>query len=265
MNLAIRALTGAVYVALTLGAAWAGPVTTCLLFLPACAIAAAEYHHLHWRTGGPRIELMVGLSGIVYLCVSVVAVHPDWNFANALLLAMVVMCIAVLAILTSQRESAVAGLGAILAHVFYIAIPFALLPMLAAMGFKTFAGFMFLLWAGDTGAYLVGKSIGRTKLMPAVSPGKTMEGAVGGLVAALLVAVWLGSWTGSLGLAAWMAMAVIITVTSLLGDLLESALKRAAGVKDSGTILPGHGGMLDRFDGLLLAAPAAMLFLLARA
>lgn len=124
----------------------------------------------------------------------------------------------------------------------------------------------FLIFAADTGAYFAGRRFGRRKLAPAVSPGKSVEGAIGGL---LLSAVWAvtggvliffeGNY-GQLGrIAAFVALSMLVAVVSILGDLTESLFKRAAGVKDSGTILPGHGGILDRTDSLLAAAPLMAL------
>lgn len=114
-------------------------------------------------------------------------------------------------------------------------------------------------WIGDTAAYLVGSRIGRHKLVPRLSPHKTVEGALGGLAGSAAIAAT--AWTG-LGLGAWWLGAVvglILGVVGQLGDLAESFLKRQAGVKDSGTLIPGHGGVLDRIDALLFAFPAGYL------
>jgi phosphatidate cytidylyltransferase len=105
----------------------------------------------------------------------------------------------------------------------------------------------------DIGAYFVGKKFGKRKLVPSISPNKTWEGAGGGLLCALVVGALFGNIFGSL----------VISVLSMAGDLLESKIKRIFGVKDSGNLIPGHGGILDRVDGFLLAAPAAALMLYA--
>lgn len=120
---------------------------------------------------------------------------------------------------------------------------------------------IFLVAAMDTGAYFVGKAVGETKLAPELSPGKTREGAKGGLAAALLWALLGASYFGFTGIA-WvyfLLLSLLVAALSVAGDLFESLLKREAGQKDSGTILPGHGGILDRIDGLLVAMPVFVL------
>ena len=111
-------------------------------------------------------------------------------------------------------------------------------------------------WASDTGAYYVGRTLGRHRLAPMVSPNKTVEGLIGGLVLAVLLALAARAWfLPSFTVADCLATGVLLSLAGSLGDLAESVLKRSAGVKDSGTILPGHGGMLDRLDSLLFTAP----------
>ena len=117
-----------------------------------------------------------------------------------------------------------------------------------------------LVWIADTAAYFVGRSLGRRKLAPSISPGKTWEGAAGGVGGALIYAVLLGAFWGR----AWWAylgIAVLLAVLSIIGDLFESAAKRQAGVKDSGTLLPGHGGIMDRIDSASATLPVCALLL----
>jgi phosphatidate cytidylyltransferase len=118
------------------------------------------------------------------------------------------------------------------------------------------------IWINDTMAYIVGSLIGRTPFAPAISPKKTIEGTVGGMILAVATAGVYGHFWGSgyLALQHWIALALIAAVFGTIGDLIESKLKRMAGVKDSGKIMPGHGGFMDRFDSLLLAAPFAWIY-----
>lgn len=128
---------------------------------------------------------------------------------------------------------------------------------------------MLYVWGADTGAYFAGHRFGRHKLAPRVSPGKTWEGVAGGLVTVLVVALLAGIYRfgfGPVALALWVALSLFTGLVSVLGDLFESRLKRIAGVKDSGTLIPGHGGVLDRIDAFTAAAPVfALAWLLWRA
>lgn len=154
----------------------------------------------------------------------------------------------------------------------YIALPFSLLNVLAFTatnnGVVTFntllplSIFVFL-WINDSGAYCVGSLIGRHKLFPRVSPGKSWEGSVGGAVF-VLAAAWAISFyldDRLLTMPQWLGLGLVVVIFGTWGDLIESLFKRTLGIKDSGNILPGHGGMLDRFDSSLLAIPAAVVYL----
>ncbi len=158
----------------------------------------------------------------------------------------------------------------------YIALPLSLLNVLAfrSNGYNIqysylapLAIFVFL-WINDAGAYCVGSLIGRHKLFPRISPGKSWEGSIGGglLVIVAAVAIWYLTTTygyNDLGLSAyeWAGLGLVVVVFGTWGDLIESLFKRTLGIKDSGNILPGHGGMLDRFDSTLMAVPAAVVYL----
>jgi phosphatidate cytidylyltransferase len=123
-------------------------------------------------------------------------------------------------------------------------------------------GCIFLLWGSDTGAYMIGSKFGKHKLFERISPKKSWEGFFGGLFTSSLVA-WINSlWFPELNLMEWMIIGAIVVTTGTLGDLVESMLKRSIGVKDSGTIFPGHGGILDRFDGFLISIPFVFSYLL---
>ncbi|GIU05495.1 phosphatidate cytidylyltransferase [Shewanella glacialipiscicola] len=122
---------------------------------------------------------------------------------------------------------------------------------------------MLIVWAADTGAYFVGKAMGKTKLMPAVSPAKTLEGLLGGLVTTMLVVAGVMHYSPEQELGLVVAVTLFVALVSALGDLSESMFKRAGGIKDSGTILPGHGGVLDRIDSLTAALPVFTLVYIA--
>ncbi|MEH7077009.1 phosphatidate cytidylyltransferase, partial [Neobacillus drentensis] len=120
---------------------------------------------------------------------------------------------------------------------------------------------LFMIWATDSGAYFIGKALGKTKLWPDISPNKTVEGSVGGVVCAVLVAVLFAIFSNiNVGILSLMGITVVLSIFGQIGDLVESAFKRHFNVKDSGKILPGHGGILDRFDSLLFVWPLLHLF-----
>lgn len=121
-------------------------------------------------------------------------------------------------------------------------------------------GFLILLWASDTGAYLAGTSLGKTKLFERHSPKKTWEGFFGGMVISMIAAIILSRFFLGIELWQWIVSSLLIVIFGTYGDLSESMLKRSYKIKDSGNLLPGHGGLLDRFDGLLLAAPLVYAF-----
>ena len=157
----------------------------------------------------------------------------------------------------------------------YIALPFSMINVLAfqadpatgEVGYQwmiPMAIFVFL-WTNDTGAYCTGSLIGKHKLFPSISPGKTWEGSAGGAVLVVIVAIIISLLTASVegtgGYAYWIGMGLVVVVFGTWGDLVESLFKRKLGIKDSGNILPGHGGMLDRFDSSLMALPAVVIYL----
>ena len=149
--------------------------------------------------------------------------------------------------------------------VIYVALPFALLIILAFLTYKYSwqrpLGCLFLLWASDTGAYFAGTKFGKTKLFERVSPKKSWEGSVGGFIASMIVAFVLSKYFLDLEPWQWLGCGAIIVVAGTYGDLVESLFKRSIKIKDSASTIPGHGGFLDRFDGLLLSIPFIITFL----
>ncbi len=161
----------------------------------------------------------------------------------------------------------------------YIALPFATLNVLAFRGIGDMVYYNYLiplsvfifLWTNDTGAYLSGSLFGKHKLFPRVSPGKSWEGSIGGGILVLIVATAIGWYENSgmhdvaeglaMSVPAWMGLGLVVVFFGTWGDLVESLFKRTVGIKDSGNILPGHGGMLDRFDSSLMAIPAAVIYI----
>jgi phosphatidate cytidylyltransferase len=149
--------------------------------------------------------------------------------------------------------------------IFYTAVPFALLNMVVfqneVYNFEIIFGCLFILWASDTGAYFAGTYLGKRKLFERISPKKTWEGFFGGALLALIFALGLSHYFHTLSVLQWVIIGIIIIIGGTFGDLVESLLKRSIEIKDSGTSLPGHGGFLDRFDGLLISAPFIVAYL----
>jgi phosphatidate cytidylyltransferase len=152
--------------------------------------------------------------------------------------------------------------------VIYLGVPFALFNYLVfdatkanQFNFEILLGFFILQWISDTGAYLVGSQIGRRKLFERISPKKSWEGSIGGAVLCLAAAWALSLYFSSLGQIHWIVVSILIVIFGTLGDLVESLFKRSIQVKDSGSILPGHGGILDRFDAVLISAPVVYAYI----
>lgn len=149
--------------------------------------------------------------------------------------------------------------------IIYIAIPLSLFNLAIFLdtvyNYEIVLGTLIILWASDVGAYFSGKALGKHKLFKRISPKKTWEGTLGGLALALLVTVGISYIFTSFTLIYWLIMACIIVVVGSYGDLFESLFKRSIAIKDSGNVLPGHGGFLDRFDGFLFVAPFVAIFI----
>jgi len=163
-----------------------------------------------------------------------------------------------------KKENPFINVAYTLLGMIYIVIPFAMLFHLGfysdnhftnEYSFQIILGFFIMLWTNDTGAYLAGRFFGKHKLFERISPKKTWEGSFGGALLTVIAAYILSLFFTNLELTNWIAIAILVAIFGGLGDLVESMLKRSLNIKDSGNILPGHGGILDRFDGLLLSVP----------
>lgn len=255
-----RSATGIVFLAMVIGSIMYSAWTAALLFAAFTVLAHAEFLRLN---GAERIHaaaLFPALSLFVLLASEAMGLFP-----NSLLPAAALVPVLLLAGSITPKRRKIEYTSA-LSSLVYVVFPFSLAIWLAFLpGFYDpylLLAFFILLWANDTGAYVWGRLFGGPKLWPAISPGKTWSGCVGGIVTAMLAgyltAVYL---LGEPGVAVWTGLGAVVGVLSTLGDLFESVLKRRAGVKDSGKIMPGHGGVLDRFDGMIFALPGAYAYL----
>jgi len=254
-----RSITGVIYVVLLLGAVFLSSDAFDFLFMAFGLGCLYEFKRIVRLKGYHIFMAYLALWWVfIYLTNDAVAI-------NLLMLLTITVDIALLRFLFAKKPKDFTSLQKFFIGLFYIGGGCIFLTMIPYKidEFAQFLimGIFILIWVNDTFAYLVGRTLGRTKLFPAVSPKKTIEGSVGGLIFALVAAYFLSWYETRLTVTEWMAMACLIVVAGSLGDLLESKFKRMAGVKDSGAILPGHGGIWDRLDSLVFAAPFAYLIL----
>ncbi|MFQ5816783.1 MAG: phosphatidate cytidylyltransferase [Terriglobia bacterium] len=252
-----RVLTAVVLIPIVVVLVWWGPGWLLFLaVLPVMGSSLWEYFELAGRMGqvSPRGVSYLGGLGLCLL---------GWRSPAYLLMALVAAGLLLLVsefFLRKNHSEILPGAATGMLGLLYVALPFGFLLDLHARpsGPKLVLLLLVLIWVGDTAAYYGGRVLGRHKLAPRVSPGKTMEGSLASLVATLAVGFWLVrrmGWFPDSSLIHALALPLALNLAAQMGDLVESALKRGAGVKDSSQLLPGHGGMLDRIDSLLLAVP----------
>ena len=254
-----RLITGVVYVVLLLSAVFLSSDAFDFLFMAFGLACLYEYKKL---VGLKGYHIFVAYLGMWWLYIYLI---NDKVLINVLMFLTVTVNFSLLFYLFSKRKKLYYAYEKFLVGLFYIGGGCIFLTMIPYKDneFAKFLimGIFILIWVNDSFAYLVGKSIGRTKLYPAVSPKKTVEGTLGGFIFTLGAAYLMAKYEPIVNPIQWIILAAVIVLAGSLGDLVESKLKREAGVKDSGAILPGHGGMLDRLDSLVFAAPFAYLTL----
>lgn len=269
-----RLTTAVIFVVIMLAGLFTGPYTFSLLFFLITAACLWEFLtmtlDLHTRRDKYRkvFGLILGLSPIVLTTILQVGrIEEPATFiqVSSLLFSPLVFTIFIYELYSKSKEPFV-NISFMILGLFYIGIPFALLDFIAFDGemfyYRVVLGILLLTWVNDTGAYLVGSMIGKTPLFPSVSPNKTWEGSIGGVVTTLIFGGLLGLFFTEIALQHWIVLAVIVAIFGSLGDLVESMLKRSVGVKDSGNLLPGHGGVLDRFDAFIFVVPFAAAYIL---
>ncbi|WP_149277422.1 phosphatidate cytidylyltransferase [Pareuzebyella sediminis] len=254
-----RSLTGAVYIILLLSAVFLSSDAFDFLFMVFGLACLNEYKKLVALRG---LHIYLAYMALWWAYIYFVT---DMLLVYVLLLCTILVNIALMVYLFSKREKLFNTVQKFIIGLFYVGGGCIFLTMIPYTNddFAKFLiiGIFILIWVNDSFAYIVGSLFGRTKLFPRVSPKKTVEGALGGLVFALGIAYLMAKYEPLISPLQWVCVAAVIVVAGSLGDLVESKFKRSAGVKDSGAILPGHGGMLDRLDSLIFAAPFAYLTL----
>lgn len=260
-NFTQRAITGTCLVVFIVAAVWSGPYSFLFLCLLINLFGLKEFYQLSEQLhAAPEKKLGYAASSCLLVIFFAVATNLlDWQI--------VLLCIPVLATifiaeLYTASENPFQNIAFTSLGIIYITFPLALFNSIAFLPLpegtyhkEIISGYFLLVWAHDTGAYLVGSAIGKHKLFPSVSPKKTWEGSAGGAACSLVTAFVNAVYFYDLTLVNWLIISILVTVIGTYGDLMKSLLKRSVNVKDSGTILPGHGGVLDRFDSLMSSAP----------
>ena len=266
-NFYTRTITGAVFVVVLIGSILIHPLMAFGLFGLIILLGMLEYFRLLEvagytcnRISGIVTALVVFASFLMYAC--------GWVNSLIFLAGIPLSAYIFISELYRKKDTPFVNIALTMLGIIYIAVPFALLLLsgFSEYGLKHYdarliLGFFILLWSSDTGAYLFGMAFGKHPFFPRISPKKSWEGFIGGILFTLAVSWVVSRYIESVTTTDWMIMALIICVFGAWGDLTESMLKRSLNVKDSGTILPGHGGILDRFDSVLFAAPIVFLYL----
>ena len=277
-NFIVRAITGVLFVAVMV-CGFLNPRAMILLFAIITALTLWEYTGLvNDDEKNIQVNRFISTVAGVYLFIAVAA----WRtgiVGNFVVMVPYILSIVYLMVseLYTGNKNAINDWAYTMFGQMYIALPFSLINILAFEMAPDGSGVRFdtllplsifiFLWANDTGAYCTGSLLGKHKLFPRISPAKSWEGSIGGGILVLIVAAILGyianngNDTHTLNIAQWMGLGLVVVVFGTWGDLVESLFKRTLGVKDSGNILPGHGGMMDRFDSSLMAIPAAVVYL----
>lgn len=260
-KLLTRAISGLVYVALIIGCIFWGMIPfTCMAALFA-VLATIEFEKItHELSPNTVPTLLLDIAG----CISLSFLWMLWPF---FIWVLILLCRMTLELYT-RSKTPLANLAKSMMTQIYIGLPLATMCLLAEWySLYTVLVIFFMIWLNDTGAFLVGSMLGRHRLFERISPKKSWEGFFGGLLFNLIAATLFCFFSHgffylerSLGL--WLGLAILVTVFSTWGDLVESMIKRSLHIKDSGNLIPGHGGILDRIDSLLFVMPASLIYLM---
>ena len=268
-NLILRTITGVIFVAV-LVASFMYPLAMVALFTLITGLTIWEFTGLVNQRKGVQVNRFINsVAGIfLFLAMAVHSMNLD-QYSLAFVPFLITLIYLLVAELYLKAEDPINNWAYTMMAQLYIALPFSLLNVLAfrfdmsdAPYLLPLSVFIFL-WTNDTGAYCCGSLLGRHKLFPRISPGKSWEGSIGGALFVIAAAWAISYFLDGVMLTTieWIGLGLVVVIFGTWGDLVESLFKRTLGIKDSGSILPGHGGMLDRFDSSLLAIPAAVVYL----
>lgn len=273
-NFRVRTLSGAVLAAVVLGAVIWSQWSFGVLLAALLVVGLSEFYTLAEKQGSKPQRIVGLVAGLVLFALNFAFISDDIQIlgsarqAFACGLAFLLLSLPAMFIceLYRRQENPAANIGTTLMGVVYVALPLSVMcyiPMISDESWNPWVMifYIFIIWANDVFAYLVGMSIGRHRLCERLSPKKSWEGFFGGVVGAIAMGL-VAARVLEGGYVAWAGLALVAAVSGVLGDLVESMFKRAADVKDSGTLIPGHGGVLDRFDAMLLSAPFVFVYML---
>ena len=264
-NLAQRIITALIGAAVIIGGVVYSEWTYFAVFFFIALMTLWEFYGLAGLDGMVVQRTFGTICGMIIFTLSFLIEHKDISYRYYFLIFPLVSCVYMIKLYKKFERKPFTNIAYTFLGIFYVAMPYALLNIAAfesgTYNFEIIFGCLFILWASDTGAYIAGTLFGRRKLFERISPKKSWEGAVGGAVLAFAFAFMMQMYFTVLAPWQWYCVAAIIIVGGIYGALIESLLKRSIEIKDSGSMLPGHGGFLDRFDGLLISAPFIVAFL----
>lgn len=270
-NFIQRAITGGIFVILLVGCTLYSPLSFGILFTLISALSVQEFAHLINSKGEVRINKTITALGGAYLFLALMGFCTSASDARIFLPYLALLLYLMITELYLKRDNPLGNWAFSMLSQLYIALPFSLLNVLAYHNsietssvtynpILPLSIFVFI-WLNDTGAYCVGSLIGKHRLFERISPKKSWEGSIGGGILSIASSFIFAHYFPFLNMTQWAGLALTVVVFGTWGDLTESLMKRQLGIKDSGTILPGHGGMLDRFDSALMAIPASVVYL----
>ncbi len=267
-NFLQRAITGFFFVLILISAILYSKYSYACLFFIITILGVWEFYTLTIKDDVKPFRILGTIIGGSLFLVTFLIITQTISF-KFLILLLIASLLTFFAELYRKQKDPFKNIAFTFLGLIYVALPFSLLSLLVIdiqTGFlyrgEILLGYFLILWANDTGAYLSGRWFGKNKLFERISPKKTWEGAMGGALFSIGVAILCSRFYLSINLLDWIIISIIIVITGSLGDLVESLFKRSIDVKDSGNILPGHGGILDRFDGLLLSVPFVLAYLI---
>ena len=270
-NFIQRAITGLIFVAVLVGCIIGSPLSFGLLFCIISAMATAEFCNLMNKQEGVKMNRNICVLGSItmFLCFFYYGMNPAQT--GIFIPYLIIIIYLMISELYLKKENPLNSWAYAMLSQLYVGLPFALLNVLAFQSSGTDSGsaYQFILplsififnWINDTGAYCTGMLLGKHPLFKRISPKKSWEGSIGGATFSIAGAFALAHFFPIMPTIAWVGMGLTVVVFGTWGDLTESLMKRHLGIKDSGNILPGHGGMLDRFDSAIMAIPAAVVYL----